>query len=68
LSSFAARLTKNAFVEAYYFAGYEIRRVLEEEGENPREVVNYNVSVASEWILQCGLQFFEEIRNIESLG
>jgi hypothetical protein len=53
-------------VGPFYFTAYGIRCALEEE--NSREVANCNVSVASEWILQCGLQFFGGIRNTESRG
>jgi Protein of unknown function (DUF3632) len=43
-----------------------IRYALEEE--NPREIANCNVSVASEWIIQIGLHFFRAIQEIESRG
>jgi Protein of unknown function (DUF3632) len=66
LNSFVAHLKREDLIHGTIFAVSELREALEDKN-TVREVANYNIAVASEWIVRTGMQLYKEARNGEPL-
>ncbi|KAN0070921.1 Protein of unknown function (DUF3632) domain containing protein [Elaphomyces granulatus] len=66
LNSFTAHMTNEGLIDGSIFGLWKIRRALEEEND-AKAIANCHISVASEWMIRSGTQFYSEVLNAAPL-